>query len=195
MKKAMKTLLATIKTETAKREYQKDEYGRVIVPMVVNDDSDFLSVFAETEAPLISADVADYIETKTDDIPADEQLTLRIRSNCIDAEEQQAYRTGIKEYYMSKFIYAEKELKQNTMLAGVLLATGLIALFLMNLVDATFGSYYWTEVVDIIAWVFIWESVDTFVFGTHEYKTLRARCVAYMDMNVEFLPMKNKTTV
>lgn len=136
MKKAMKTLLATIKTETAKREYQKDEYGRVIVPMVVNDDSDFLSVFAETEAPLISADVADYIETKTDDIPADEQLTLRIRSNCIDAEEQQAYRTGIKEYYMSKFIYAEKELKQNTMLAGVLLATGLIALFLMNLVDA-----------------------------------------------------------
>lgn len=191
MKKAMKAILTTIKSETAKREYKKDEYGRVIIPMVVNDDSDFLSVYSETEAPIISTDIAEYIETKTDDIPADEQLTLRIRSNCIDAQEQQAYRTGVKEYYMSRFIYAEKELKQNTILAVILLVTGLIALFLMNLVDATFGSYYWTEVVDIIAWVFIWESVDTFVFGTHEYKTLRSRCVAYMDMNIEFLPIKN----
>lgn len=192
MKHAMRVIQSHVKEEAKNREYRKDENGRITVPLIVKDDSDFLSVFSENEIPIISSDIADYIESKTNAIDPDEPLSLKVFSNCIDEEEQEAYRKGVKEYYLGEYITTQKELRRNTILAFVLLITGLIALYVMNLIDAYWGSSYWTEVVDIVAWVFVWESVDTFVFGTYELRTMRKRCLTYIDMIIDFLPLKSK---
>ena len=128
MKQKMKKLLREVDRKAKEREYKRDENGNIVIPLVVQDDSDFLSVFAETETPLISTDIAEYLEEKTEDIPADEPLVLRIRSSCIDPVEQEAYRKGVKEYYFTKYLANRSDLRRNTLFAVVLAATGLLIL-------------------------------------------------------------------
>lgn len=193
MKKRMKSLLHEVDQKAKEREYKRDENGNIIIPLVVQDDSDFLSVFAETETPLISTDIAEYLEEKTEDIPADEPLILRIRSNCIDTIEQNAYRKGVKEYYFTKYLANRSDLRRNTLFAVVLATTGLLILLFAYLIDGWFGSPYWTEVADTVAAVFIWESVHVAAFGSFELRKQRLRCLALMAMQMEFIPLCGET--
>ena len=189
MKQKMKKLLREVDRIAKEREYKRDENGNIVIPLVVQDDSDFLSVFAETETPLISTDIAEYLEEKTEDIPADEPLVLRIRSSCIDPVEQEAYRKGVKEYYFTKYLANRSDLRRNTLFAVVLAATGLLILLFAYLIDGWFGSPYWTEVADTVAAVFIWESVHVAAFGSFELRKQRLRCLALMAMEMEFIPL------
>lgn len=189
MKQKLKKLLREINQKSKERAYKRDENGKIIIPFVVQDDSDFLSVFAESETPLIGTDVAEYLEEKTDELPLGEPILLRVRSSCIDPAEQEAYRTGIREYYMIRYLSCRKELRRNTFIAALLAATGMLALFVMHLIDLWTGSSFWSEVVDIIAWVFVWESVDVFAFRNHELRKERLRCLSLMAMELEFIPL------
>jgi len=183
-----KDVEAKIKT----REYRNDENDRVVIPITVQDDTDFLSVFGENENPLISTDVAEYLEEKTVGLPVNKQWNLQIFSNCIDPDEQEAYRKGIREYYLVQYIANKKELHRNTMVSVILLAVGMIALLFTLMIDTVYGNLFWAEIVDIVAWVFVWESVDVSVFRNHELRVKRIQCLKFMEMSMEFLPVKRK---
>lgn len=192
MRRRIRRLLRLTDQKAAKREYKRDEQGRRIIPMTVQDDADFLSVYAEGDTPLIAADIADYLEEKAGNLSPLEALVLRIRSSCIDPDEQNQYREGVKEYYLTRYISCRKELRRNNFLAAFLAITGMLTLIVMSLIDTWTGSAFWTEVVDIIAWVFIWESVDVFAFRNHELREERLRCLSFMDMEIEFLPLSER---
>lgn len=163
-----------------------DTEGRAIIPLTVRDDSDFLSPFSEGATPLIGADVAEYLEEKTEDLPRGKELVLQIRSGCIDPVEQEAYRLGVKEFYLIRYLSVRRELRRNLLLA-VTLAAGMLLLLLALVIDARLGSPYWTELTDIVAWVFVWEAVHVLVFGSHDLRTQKLRCLSFMDMKIEFL--------
>lgn len=192
MKHKMKLLRQQADQKAVQREYKRDEQGRVIIPMVVQDDSDFLSVFAETETPLIGTDIAEYLEEKIEDIPANESLLLRVRSSCIDPVEQDAYRKGVEEYYFIKYLASKADLRRNTLFAVMLVAVGLSVLLLAYLIDAWVGIAYWTEVIDTVAGVFIWEAVHVSAFGSHDLRKQRARALSLMAMEIEFLPLRSR---
>lgn len=189
MKHKMKLLRQQADQKAVQREYKRDEQGRVIIPMVVQDDSDFLSVFAETETPLIGTDIAEYLEEKIEDIPENEPLLLRVRSNCIDPIEQNAYRKGVEEYYFIKYLASKEDLRRNTLFAVMLVLTGLSVLLFAYLIDAWFGIAYLTEVVDTVAGVFLWEAVHVSAFGSHDLRKQRTRALSLMAMEIEFLPL------
>ncbi len=47
---------------------QRDEQGRIIINMTVKDDSEFLSRFSERSTPVISSEVAEFLENSTQGI-------------------------------------------------------------------------------------------------------------------------------
>ena len=185
MKRSEKDILR--EAEQRALERRTDAEGRAIIPMTVRDDSDFLSPFSEGATPLISTDVAEYLEEKTEELPRGKELVLQIRSGCIDPAEQEAYRLGVKEFYLIRYLSVRRELRRNLLLALMLAAAGMLALLLAHLIDTHLGAPYWMELTDIVAWVFVWEAVDTLVFGSHEFRTQKRRCLAFMDMKIEFL--------
>jgi len=174
------------KEQIRKRTYQRDNEGRIVIPLIVSDDADFLSVFSENTTPTISTDVAEYIAEKTDYLPSREELHLQIRSDCIVGQEQEVYRTAIREHYMTQYIRNRHEWLRNTVLSAVLAAAGLLLLVLTVMLDEYVGMPVWTEVADIAAWVFVWESVDVSVFRNHEVRREIRRCIKGMDMTIEF---------
>lgn len=171
----------------ADKEVVRDEDGRVIIDMTVADDSDFLSPFSGGKTAVISESVADFLENATRTVLPREELNLRIASNCIDEEEKSRYSSAIKEYYSEKFRANEKEYKFNNFLALSLAVLGVLVLTLAIFLSHRLSSVIWSEVVDIVAWVFLWEAVDIKCFRMREMSLKRKRYAAFIDMKIDFI--------
>ena len=168
------------------KQYPRDSEGRIIVNMNVKDDTDFLSVFSANDTPVISSEVAEFIENTTHSIRPDEQLSLHIKSDCIDKTEQKIYSTAIKEYYTERYRANERELKIHNLIALLLAFFGVLVLAFAIFLDYRVGSVIWAEVVDIVAWVFLWEAVDIKFFKTRELKLRRKHYAAFLDMKIQY---------
>ena len=178
-----------IKKQISERKFERDEDGRAIIDMTVRDDSDFLSVYSERSTPVISTEVAEFIENSTHALLPTQPLTLRIHSDCIDDTEKENYRTGISEYYAEKYVAGKRETKFNFFAVLLLALSGVATLILAFGVE----HHIWSEVVDIAAWVLLWEAVDIGVFRNRENRMKRKRYLSYMSMKIEYLPLnKNK---
>ncbi|MDD2434305.1 MAG: hypothetical protein WC196_03735 [Bacilli bacterium] len=171
-------------------EYERDTEGRVIVNMVVKDDSNFLSVFSENKTPVISSEVADFIESCTNTLIPGEQLTLRIHSDCIDDQEKEIYRAAIKEYYSEKNVANERERVRNNTLAVTLFTLGVIVLAIDMILKNRTPVSIWAEVIDIVAWVLLWEAVDITIFRNHETRNNRKHYSANLNMKIEYVSLK-----
>lgn len=153
--------------------------------MTVKNDDDFLSVYSTSETPVITTDVAEFIENSTHSISPREMYSLHIHSNCIDDHEKKEYVEAIKEYYAEKYIASKKELRHNRMIIATLALAGILVLALAFHIE----NAVWSEVIDIAAWVLLWEAVDTGIFKNREINLRCQRYLAYMSMQVEYYPM------
>lgn len=177
-----------LKIVSSERKYKRADDGSIVINMNVKDDTDFLSVFSESSVPVISSEVAEFIENSTFSILPIEKLTLRIHSDCIDDEEKIIYRKAIKEYYTERYIVNERELKKNIIIILLLTILGVITLIGAYFIEKQTGILFLTEIVDIAAWVFLWEAVDIGVFHMRELRVKRRRYLSFLTMNIEYLP-------
>ena len=177
------------KEQLHSRRHQKDKDGNIIVNMTIKNDDDFLSVYSTNETPVIATEVAEFIENSTYSLHASDPLTLRIYSDCIDDQEKIDYRGAIKEYYAYKYLVNQKELKRNGIIILLLTIAGIITLAFAFRID----SNIWSEVVDIAAWVFLWEAVDIGVFRNRDLRLKRKRYLSYMSMKLEYHPLAERS--
>ena len=166
--------------------HKKDEEGRVVIDLSIKDDSDFLSVLSDGDDPIISSEIAEFIENSTEDVSMSDSLTLRIHSNCIDDNEKQIYPKAIKKYYLKKYSANKRESVKNKILITILFSLGIIALAIAIALSVNLEKALWSEVVDIVAWVFVWEAVDIWVFRNRSIRLKRRCYIQYLSMNVEF---------
>lgn len=178
-----------LKKPSARRSCQRDDENRVIVNMTVKDDSSFLSVFSESNTPVISTEVADFIEHNTVAIFPKEPLTLRIHSDCIDERERELYKKAIAEYYTEKYFANKRELRRNNIIALILTVFGVLTLVPAVLLEYQRGSLIWAEVIDIVAWVLLWEAVDISVFGNRALRMKQKYYLSYISMKVEYVDL------
>ena len=169
-----------------RRVFQRDGENRVIVNMTVKDDSDFLSVFSESDTPVISTEVADFIENSTSSIHPKEKLTLRIHSSCIDDAEKALYREAISEYYTEKYVAEKRELRRNNVISLLLMLAGILVLGYELFFDCRIGNLIWTEVIDIVAWVLLWEAADISILENRAIRVKCRRCLTYASMRIEY---------
>ncbi len=164
--------------------YRKTPEDRAVIDMTVKDDTDFLSRFSKHSTPVISSDVADFLENSTQNIPPKTPLHVRIYSDCIDEDEKPVYAKAMKDYYADKVTAAKRELHRNTTLA---LALALVGIFILA-VSLIMDGILWSEVMDIAAWVFLWEAVDIVAFRQRELRLCRYRYTQFTEMVIEYLP-------
>ena len=186
-----KTAREKILKKLSLRSVKYDDDGRAVINMTVKDYSDFLSPYSERSTAVISSDVAEFIENSTYATPPSEPLTLRIYSDSITDGEKEEYRAAIREYYAQKYTVTKKAYRFNVIALISLAIAGILTLLLAFRVD----SHIWSEVIDIVAWVLIWEAVDIGVFKNRESNIQRKRYLAYTTMNIEFLALKNNANI
>ncbi|MDD6122499.1 MAG: hypothetical protein PUD27_03450 [Solobacterium sp.] len=166
---------------------KKDKDGIVIIDMAVLDDSEFISPFSMSEIPIINKEVAEFIENSTIGIPPKEKLKLIIYSDCIDEDEQMLYRKAIKEYYRQRYEISRKELIRNRIAIIIMFIVGVIILAISIFKVNTLIS---SEVIDIIAWVLIWEAADVSLFTNRSLRLKERRYRSYITMEIEYVNTK-----
>ena len=165
-------------------EYDAD--GRLIINMNVKDDTNFLSVYSMTDSPVISSDVAAFIEGATEASDPNEKITLKIHSKEIDDEEKKIYDKAIRTYYKERAVAVSNELHRNNVISILLLFLGALVLTGAIILDYTVSSAIWSEIIDIIAWVLIWESADISLFNNSGLRIKKKRFSAFVDMKIEY---------
>lgn len=180
--KDLREIKKTIARNKNIRRNLRDEENRIVISMNVKDDKDFLSVFSKQETPVISESVADFIEHSAATVPPSEKIILNIISNCIDDTEKIDYERAIKEYYTEKYLANKQEMKRNTFISIALAIIGVLVLALSFLTN----SMMWAEVIDIIAWVFLWEAVDISIFKNRSLRIRQVRYLSYIEMKVVY---------
>jgi len=183
-----KTVGEQILKKLSERSVEYDAEGRAVINMTVKDYSDFLSPYSERATAVISSDVAEFIENSTYATPPSEPLTLRIYSDEISDGKKEEYTSAIREYYAQKYTVTKKTYRFNVIALISLAVAGILTLLLAFRVD----SHVWSEVIDIIAWVLIWEAVDIGVFKNRESNIQRKRYLSYMTMKVEYPTSRNE---
>lgn len=87
------------------------------INMTVNDDSDFLSPYAETGKPVISSEVAEFLENSANAFHPKERITLTVHSNCIDDDEKIVYEKAIRNYFSLQLNEVNRSMRRKTIIA------------------------------------------------------------------------------
>lgn len=98
--------------------------------------------------------------------------------------------SAIKKYCQDEYLDAKKSVKQNTVISLVMTLFGILALTLLFTLHHLFNNIYITTIVEIAAWVFIWEAVDCFFL---QRPKLKAHCLIIQKMYTTKVKIKNTT--
>ncbi len=193
MIRSLKEIQKELKNRKNTQLRERDDEGRIIVDFCVHSDDDFLSPYSLHSNAELSTGVAEFIERSVDTSPVKEQVRLRVYSNVITEEEKIVYDKAIHGYYADRFESVRREKKRILVIALIMAVIGVIALSLMIGLEVV-GERVMvlSAVIDIFAWVFLWEAVD---LSCLEYVALRLKSWRYLTLSacvIEYLPLTNQ---
>lgn len=160
--------------------------------MTVLDDSEFLSPYSETNTPVISGEVAEFLENGANAAHLKDNFELNLNSNCIDGDKQTRYEQAIRNYFSLKLNAEHRELSRNNVMSLLFAIIGIVGLAFMIICDQVLNMQaIWVECIDIFAWVFLWEAVDQFFIERRKIIRNRRRLKALAEMPIRFKPLEN----
>ena len=194
MIKAFKEIKTELENRRKKTELKRDGEGRVVVDLRVLNDDDFLSPYSAQDHNVLSEDVSGFIEKSLRSVPVEEQVRLRIHSDVITDEEKKEYTKAIHEHYADGYENICLEKRRLHKLALMMALVAVCALTLMIGLEVT-GSRtaVLSEIIDIFAWVFMWEAVDIFFLECAMLRFKQRRYLALFACPIEYLPLEKDT--
>lgn len=165
---------------------KKNKVNTGVINLNVSNDDGFLSPYSFEGTPVISSEVADFLENAVKAHSPKEKLILNVKGDCIDENERVQYAAAIKNYYSLKLKEEERERKNRTKVAAIFALIGIIALAFMFYLSEREVSEIWKECIDIFAWVFLWEAVDQFFIERGAVKIRRKRYLNFAEMEIRF---------
>ena len=160
---------------------QRDEEGRAAVDVTVRR--------AE-----ISPAFAEFLDGQTSALRPKDPILLRIHSDCIDEEEKKTYEGALREHALRRYRAASREMKKNAAIAAVMFAVGVLGLVATVLCKLFADNPVFSEILDIFAWVFVWEAVDLFFLQRAALRASLSRALRLYDAKIQFLPLSEEGT-
>ncbi|MDE7394572.1 MAG: hypothetical protein K2M95_00415 [Clostridiales bacterium] len=120
----------------------------------------------------LNPEFSNYVLDKAKGVPIKEDIKIRIYSaEGIDAGEVEQ---TLKSHYCAEYKETKKEIKRLSWISVVMTLLGIVALTALILVTHFTENLYITSIVEIAAWVFIWEAVDYFFL---QRPVVKAKCI------------------
>ena len=124
--------------------------------------------------------------TKSFKTPAGEVRAVNGVSLTVNDGEKLVYDSAIRNYFRLKADGTQLSLRRNLLVSVIFTVIGIMGLAAMLLLDHFFASAIWTEVVDIFAWVFVWEAVDQFFIERRRLLRDRRKYQAFTQARISF---------
>ena len=174
--KAFRALAEEIREKDRKAEKQADAAGaRHTVRVSVQNGDDFLSPLSPDGAPVISEETASFLSNSVRHLRPDTALRFEIEEKGIDRTEREVYEKAIRNYYHGEFAEVMRELRRNAIVSAVMTAAAALIFALAVIFDRMGADIVLLNMIDVVAWVFMWEAADIFLLQRPTLKLRRWR--------------------
>ena len=174
--KAFRALAEEIREKDRNTEKQADAAGaRHTVRVSVQNGDDFLSPLSPDGAPVISEETASFLSNSVRHLRPDTALRFEIEEKGIDRTEREVYEKAIRNYYHGEFAEVMRELRRNAIVSAVMTAAAALIFALAVIFDRMGADTVLLNMIDVVAWVFMWEAADIFLLQRPTLKLRRWR--------------------
>ena len=142
--------------------YKETKSGDAIISLKACKREEIFSSYNYNSDDVINKDLTDYVWHKSKLVPLGQNIKLQMFCNEDISKEEVS--SALKNYYRAEYLDAKSELKNKTRFSLVCLFLGVITLLVLSLFNTILNNFYLTTVIDILAWVFVWEAFDVFFF-------------------------------
>ncbi|MDE6605176.1 MAG: hypothetical protein K2K85_04050 [Clostridia bacterium] len=120
----------------------------------------------------LNSEFSEYIFDKAKDAPIKDRIKIKIYTETdLDASEVQQ---TLKSHCKSEYAESKKQVKRLVLIATIMTMLGIIALTALILINHFTDNIYITSIIEIAAWVFIWEAVDFFFL---QRPVVKGKCI------------------
>ena len=160
------------------------------VNIKVENKEQIISNYSYDENDKLNPDLSDYIISKTKNIHLSQDLILNFYTN------EQVYKKEIQSTITNHFeeenYNVKKELKKSNITVVVLLLLGVVTLAMLVGFYNWFSNFYLEMVLEIAAWVFIWEAIDIFAFKRSKLRVKKMQMQKILSAEVNVIENKKK---
>ena len=135
---------------------------------------------------MISNELIDFLNKEIKNDYLFKKIILNFNHNNISSGERIIYKKAIHCTYEKLFEEINLKIRRMNIISFLMFMIGFIILGLAVVVKSIKLNTIFIEVFQIIAWVFVWDSVDIFVFKRNRLKELRNKYAILKDVNIVF---------
>jgi hypothetical protein len=155
----------------------RDENDRLIVNLSIKNDDGFLSPYSLKGEPQLASETAEFLQHSIKNTKHTDDISFHVHSSVIDANEEVEYRKAIKCYYAHEITETKTKMRRNAMSSALMILLGILVFALRIIFSSVFPNEIFLSVLDVVAWVFVWEATDLFFFKRTE---LRQELLQYL---------------
>ena len=157
-----------------------------MVEIGIKDKTEVLAPFALDGKETINVEFANLLDNVSKSIPPKENMHLKLKCEKLTDKEKQDFSMAIKNYYFNSLIDNQRKLHNNSLIFWSMIAISLLFLAILFIANHFGSPWIITEVLDIIAWVFVWEAVDLLAFQRSIYQYEMNRDLVLYKMKISF---------
>lgn len=159
--KRIKELKSALKYKRHNNDFVIIDDERAIINIGAENYDDIFSPYCYKGGDTLSSALVDYLQQKSNAVPYDYDLTMRFHVKNATEEKRLDIENAIKENYVNEVRGLEERMHRTTVFSMWFILFGIIFsaayLFLIH-----FASTEFTYLIDLFAWVFLWEGTDAF---------------------------------
>ena len=141
-------------------EFEENFEDYNIINIKVDNKEQVISKFSYDENDKLNKELSEFILDKTKIMPLNKDIKLNFyTASPIDKIEIQ---TTLQNHFREEYIEVKHELKRANIFSLIMLILGILSLSSLLLAHKFFDYFYFTTILEIASWVFVWEAVDIF---------------------------------
>lgn len=161
-----------------------DENGRAIINVGAENYDDIFSLFCYKGGDTLSSSLVEYLNQKASVIPLEYDLTIKFHVKNANDEKRKEIQAALKENYQSSIYASDQRIHRTTVFSLWFLILGIIFATTYILTNAKWHIAI-TYVIDLFAWVFLWEGIDAFYLDRRMMKLDKIKALRLATANVE----------
>ena len=180
-----------MKNKIKKEDFSTDSE---IINIKVQNKEQIISNFSYDENDKINKDLSEFIVAKSKRVHISKDIKLNFYTNeHIDKNEIQS---TIKNHFHEEYLESKSELKRLNIFIITMLALGVLTFaILVALYNRNFSNFYFEMILEIAAWVFIWESVDATFLQRPKIRRKNIQMQKLSSAQVEVVNNKNSKEI
>ena len=135
-----------------------DEDGRALINVGAENYDDIFSPYCFKGGDTLSLELVEYLWDKQGAVPLDYDLTINFNVKNADEAKRKEIQQAVKENYENDVHAIDKQLHRLNVLAISFLVLGVLFMSTYLILSRHFSEII-TYIIDLFAWVFIWEGV------------------------------------